>query len=222
MAAIPAPPEVSASELHNAHLVLIHTHSTVNSFLSAFQSRVRSRGRGSPTDQEYDLLRAMLVFACSGLDSSIKHAVRDALPTVIDRVDRAADNFRDFVEKQLPMDAQSTTRLLANVLTNESPRSALIQHLVRDLTGRSLQSKDQILRAGSFFDIPSSELIDDMPLFDAVFRARNQIAHEMDVDFTQPKRNRAPRPRQEMVDYTSAVLGCAAKFLAGVDARLNL
>ena len=217
----PVPPEPAASQLRNAHLVLVHTHSTVDSFLAAFQSRVRNRGRGAPTDQEYDLLRAMLVFACSGLDSSIKHAVRDALPDVIDRVDRARDNFRDFVEKQLPMDARSTTRLLANVLTTESPRSALIQHLVRDLTGRGLQSKDQILRAGSFFDIPSSELIDDMALFDAVFRARNQIAHEMDIDFTQPRRNRAPRPRQEMVDYTSAVLGCAAKFLAGVDSRLN-
>ena len=222
MSEFAAPPEVSASELRNAHLVLKHTHSTVESFLNAFESHVSQRGPGSPTDQEYDLLRAMLVFACSGLDSSIKHAVREALPAVINRVDRAADNFRDFVEKQLSVDAQSTTRLVAKVLTTESPRSALIQHLIRDLTGRSLQSKDQVLRVGSFFDIPSSELVDDRPLFDRVFRARNQIAHEMDIDFTQPRRNRASRRKQEMVDYTSAVLGCAAKFLAGVDARLGL
>ena len=221
MAIREVPPAPVAPELRNAHLVLKHTHSTVDSFFDAFQDSVQQRGRGAPTDQEYDQLRAMLVFACSGLDSSIKHAVRDALPAVIDRVDRAADNFRDFVEKQLPLDTQSTTRLLADVLTTPSPRSALIQHLVRNLTGRSLQSKDQILRAGSFFDIPSSELIDDMALFDEIFRARNQIAHEMDIDFTQPRRNRARRPRQKMVGYTAAVLGCAANFLAGVDSRLK-
>ena len=163
----------------------------------------------------------MLVFACSGLDSTIKHAVREALPDVLDRVPRADDNFRDFVEKQLPMDARPTTKLLAAVLTARDPRRALVAHLVRDLTSSSLQSKDQILRAGSFFDIPSRELITDMPLFDSLFRARNQIAHEMDIDFSQPRRNRAPRPRRDMVDYTTAVLDCAAKFLAAVDSKLT-
>ncbi len=174
-----------------------------------------------PTDQEYDQLRAMLVFACSGLDSTIKHAVREALPDVLDRVPRADDNFRDFVEKQLPMDARPTTKLLATVLTARDPRRALVAHLVRDLTSSSLQFKDQILRAGSFFDIPSRELIADMPLFDSLFRARNQIAHGMDIDFSQPRRNRAPRPRRDMVDYTTAVLSCAAKFLAAVDSKLT-
>ena len=92
--------------------------------------------------------------------------------------------------------------------------------LVQDLTGKSLQPKAQILRAGSFFDLPSRDLIHDMDLFDAIFRARNQTAHEMDIDFEQPRRNRAPRPKQEMVDFTDAVLSCAARFLAGVDAKL--
>ena len=216
----PEPPEPAAAQLRNTHLVLAHTLSTVNSFLAAFESRVGQRGRGAPTDQEYDLLRAMLVFACSGLDSMIKHAIRDALPAVIDCVDRAEDNFRDFVEKQLPPDGRSTNRLLAAVLTARNPRVALVEHLVRDLTGSSLQSKNQILRAGSFFDLPSRELIDDMSLFDSIFRTRYQIAHEMDIDFNQPRRNRAPRPKQEMVDFTEAVLSCADRFLAGVDAKL--
>lgn len=214
------PPQPAAGELHNAHLVLVHTRSTANSFLDAFQTRVKRRGRGAPTDQEYDLLRAMLVFACSGLDSTVKHAIREALPAVIDRVPRAEDNFRDFVQKQFSVEGRPTNRLLATVLTADSPRRALVDHLVRDLTASSLQSKDQILRAGSFFDIPSRELIDDMELFDSVFRARNQIAHEMDIDFSQPRRNRAPRRRQDMVEYTTAVLDCAARFVGGVDLRL--
>jgi hypothetical protein len=59
-----------------------------------------------------------------------------------------------------------------------------------------------------------------MELFDSVFRARNQIAHEMDIDFSQPRRNRASRRRQDMVEYTTAVLDCAARFVGGVDSRL--
>ena len=164
----------------------------------------------------------MLVFACSGLDSMIKHAIRDALPAVIDRVDRAEDNFRDFVEKQLPTEGRFATGLLSRILTAREPRAALVEELIRDLTGKSLQSKAQILRAGSFFDLPSHQLVDDMDLFDVIFRARNQIAHEMDIDFEQPRQNRAPRPKQEMVDFTKAILRCAAKFLAGVDGKLTV
>ena len=217
----PEPPEPAAPELRSSHLVLAHTRSTVSSFLQAFEDRQSERGRGAPADHDYDLLRAMLVFACSGLDSMIKHAIRDALPTVIDRVDGAEDNFRGFVEKQLPRDGRLATGLLSRILTARDPRAALVEELVRDLTGRSLQSKDQILRAGSFFDLRSQELVDDMDLFDDIFRARNQIAHEMDIDFEQPRRNRARRQKQQMVRFTSAVLACAAKFLAGVDAKLS-
>ncbi len=216
----PEPPEPAAQELRNTHLVLAHTRATVTSFLETFEDRQNRRGRGAPADRDVDLLRAMLVFACSGLDSMIKHAIRDALPAVIDRVDRAEDNFRDFVEKQLPTDGRFATGLLSRILTAGNPRDALVEELVRDLTGRSLQSKAQILRAGSFFDLPSRELVADMNLFDSIFRARNQIAHEMDIDFEQPRRNRAPRPKHEMVDFTEAIPACAAKFLAGVDAKL--
>ena len=60
-----------------------------------------------------------------------------------------------------------------------------------------------------------------MRLFDDIFRVRNEIAHEMDIDFDQPKRSRKTRPRQRMVRYTQAVLNCGAKFLAGVDEKLR-
>ena len=122
--------------------------------------------------------------------------------------------------KRLPTDGRFATGLLSRILTAREPRAALVEELVRDLTGKSLQSKAQILRAGSFFDLPSRELVEDMDLFDAMFRARNQIAHEMDIDFEQPRRNRAPRPKQEMVEFAEAILACATKFLAGVDAKL--
>ncbi len=221
MAFGPDPPEPQAQELQNAHAVLKHTRSTVKSFLEAFDGpQGRSRRPGTPSDYDYDLLRAMLVFACAGLDSMVKHAIRDALPTVIDRVDRAEDNFREFVEKKLPTEGRLAARMLSRILTARSPRGALVEELLRDLTGQSLQSKAQLLRAGSFFDLPSDELVDDMEQFDHIFRVRNEIVHEMDIDFSQPRRNRTPRSKEEMVKCTKAVLVCAAKLLAGVDSKL--
>lgn len=51
-------------------------------------------------DRDYDLLGAMVVCTCSGLDSMVQHAIRDAPPSVIDGVDKAEDNFRAFVERR--------------------------------------------------------------------------------------------------------------------------
>ena len=65
----PDAPVPQAPELQNAHTVLKHARSTVESFFEAFEERGAQRGRGAPRDHDYDLPRAMLVFACAGLDS---------------------------------------------------------------------------------------------------------------------------------------------------------
>ena len=124
-----APSEPAARVLSNAHVVLSHTHSSAKSFLSIFEERQAERGRGAPSDQDYDLLRAMLLFACSGLDSTIKHLIRDALPSVIDQVGGAESNFRTFVERRLR--TEQSADLLAATLTSHDPRRALIDELVK-------------------------------------------------------------------------------------------
>ena len=206
--------------LSNAHIVLSHTHRSAKSFLDIFEERQAERGPGAPSDQDYDLLRAMLLFACSGLDSTVKHLIRDALPAVIDEDSTAEDNFRDFVEKKLPANGRDAT-LLAAVLTSRDPRKVLVDELVADLVSGSLQSVDRLLRCGSFFNLPSRDLIQDPALFRELFQARNQIAHEMDIDFSQPRRNRATRAKDQFVEYASVALECGAKFLNGVDVKLQ-
>lgn len=220
--AFPSAPRPQAPQLHVAHEVLTYAHSTASSFLTTFNQRQADRGRGAPADHDTDLLRAMLVFACAGLDSTVKHAIRDALPALIEHDHEVHERFRKFVKAQLPLDQQRTTDLLSTVLTARSTRTALIELLIETLTGRSLQSKAEILTAGSYFDLSRAQLIENTGLFDRIFRARNQIVHEMDIDFDQARRNRAPRPRHEMVEFTGAVLACAARFLAGVDTKLRL
>ena len=50
---------------------------------------------------------------------------------------------------------------------------------------------------------------------------RNQIAHEMDVNFKRKGPNRNPRRRREMVEHTNQILQAADALLAAVDARLS-
>ena len=163
----------------------------------------------------------MLAFACAGLDSMIKQVVRDALESVIDRREGAHGNFRVYVEKRLARQGTLDPKFLAEVLTGTDPRKVLIAELVGELTSQSLQSKDQVLRAASFFDIPSNALTPDIRLLDRIFQSRNQISHEMDVDLNQPNRNRRPRRKEAMISHTETILQLADAFLVEVDQRLR-
>lgn len=162
----------------------------------------------------------MLVFAGAGLDSMIKQLVRDAPSLTLDRSEEAEDNFRTFISKRLRQDTLDPG-FLSSVLTSRDPRNVLAGTLVTDLTSQSLQSKDQVLRVASYFDIPSAALASDLKLLDRIFRARNEIVHEMDVDFAQTNRNRRPRRKTVMIDHTTEILRVANAFLIEVDRRLG-
>ena len=213
------PGEPQSEELWKAHLVLQRARSTAQSFLTTFEERLSARGRGAPSDEDYDLMRAMLVFACAGLDSMVKHLIRDALPIVIDHVEEAEDRFREFVRKKIASDDKS--ELLAAALSTGNPRTKLVEKLVAELTSQSLQSKQQVLSAAAHFGLTVNQLMAKPNVYDQVFRARNEIAHEMDIDFDQPRRSRTPRHKATTVGQAQAVLDCAARFLAGVDRQLQ-
>lgn len=75
------------------------------------------------------------------------------------------------------------------------------------------------MRVGSYFDIPSRDLVADPRDLQKIFNARNEIVHEMDVDFGQVNRNRRSRTRATMTSYTDEIFGVAGRFLAEVDKR---
>ena len=213
------PDQPGAEELLQAHTVLLHARGTAQSFLDTFEERLRARGPGAPSDQDYDLMRAMLVFACAGLDATIKHLVRDALPALISRADGIEKKFEEFVAKEL--EQEKKTKLLASVLTSGNPRQRLVEELVKNLTSSSLQSKQQILRVASFFVLGENDVFRDKRAIDDIFRMRNTIAHEMDVDFDQPRRTRTPRPKAVTIRAAKEILGSAAKFLHAVDGQFQ-
>ena len=205
-----------AGELRRAHDVLMEARKTAEGLLKAYDERLESRGRGTPAEQDYDLMRAMLLFACAGLDSMTKHLIEDALPAVISRGEKPP-GFRTFVKRRL----ERSKDVLSDVLTSPDPRTRLIELLVEDVTARSLQSVEEVRRVGAYLGLDETSLIEDPARLKDAFDARNAIAHEMDIDLTRSNRSRTPRSREDMVDHARAVLGCAAGLLRLVDEKLS-
>lgn len=216
----PQEPKIAACE--NAHAILCNTHDAASSFLDIFEAlRTSRKAKGMPTDEEQDLLRAMLVFASAGLDSMVKQLVRDAMPSTIECDAGATEMFKDHIERRLSMEDRLSRKFLANILGDANPRQCLMEQLLADLTADSLQSAEQLLKVASYFNIPSRQISSSPHSLKDVFKVRNEIGHEMDIDFSQSNRSRRPRAKQKMVEYTNELFRVAAAFLAEVDQKLE-
>jgi hypothetical protein len=90
----------NTKELKNATIILGHAVDSVNQFYKLFQKN-RKGIKGGTTHQDQDLLRAMLVFSCSGLDAVIKQLIKDALPSVIIKEPGAKKEFQNFIERKM-------------------------------------------------------------------------------------------------------------------------
>ncbi len=216
---LPAAPNKSA--LINSHSILERASESAEAFFDAFRTVRKARhAKGTATDHEQDLLRAAFVFAAAGLDSMVKQLVRDALRLVIAREKGAQAQFADYIRSRLKSD-QLDFRFLAEVLAAENLADQLRSELVTELTGSSLQSKDQLLRVAAYFAIPAREITKDPDILKAVFDERNQIAHEMDILLGQPNRGRRQRKHKTMREYTNVVLSAAVSFYSAVEKRLT-
>jgi len=178
-------------------------------------ARRQASGRspsGRTSDQDQDLLRAMLVFSCAGLDAAMKALIEDSLPTLADRHDQVQRRLEEFGSRRVAeggsLDARVIGRLLAHPV---SPRAALVQDFVDDLTGGSLQSVEQLHRVRSALGIDDSSAvavaINDLR---QTFKARNEVSHEMDLTPLIEHRSRRHRGIRAMVDMANSVLavGC--------------
>jgi hypothetical protein len=206
----------------NAHAILCNAHDSASSFLDIFEAVRKSRkAKGASTDEEQDLLRALLVFASAGLDSMVKQLVRDALPSTIEANDGAKIMFKDHIERRLNVEERVSRKFLANILGDANPRQCLMEQLLGDLTAESLQSTEQLLKVAAYFNIPSKQISPTPNSLKEVFGVRNEIGHEMDIDFNQSNRSRRPRAKDKMVTYTNELFRVAAAFLSEVDMKLN-
>ena len=86
-----------------ARTILKHAHESADGFLDSFGAVRQHRGaaQGATRDDEQDLLRACLVFAAAGLDSTLKQLIRDTLPTLVRNDPDVKEGLETFVGRQI-------------------------------------------------------------------------------------------------------------------------
>ncbi|MDD5502609.1 MAG: hypothetical protein PHH26_03995 [Candidatus Thermoplasmatota archaeon] len=218
-----------ASEIKNSFLILEHTHEAARTLLRAFDIvRKRRKGgrKGGTTDQEQDILRAMLVLAAAGVDSMTKQLIRDSLRLLLPKQPAARLELRKFVHRKLRIDGAETNpeefrEFLTNLIVAETVQAQAIGEYIGYLTSSSLQSAEELIRAARALGVGQDEIKLDAERLKRIFTARNQIIHELDVRFGAPKRNRRVRKRSEMIDDSNYLLDLGEKVLLAVGARLQ-
>jgi hypothetical protein len=213
--------------LKNTQDIFQYAINSVSSFYAIYQ-KGRRGSTGSTTHEEQDLLRAMLVFACSGLDAVVKQLIKDTLPKVIDndKTEKdAQEAFRKFIERRIKKNnsfgveeksIQIDTSFISKILSSQSPRNELLKALQESLNSNSLQSRDELLKVAGYFAITQEEVLQDTDTTKLAFETRNDIIHEMDVDLKankQGQKKRKVRGAPNMIKYTENILNIGACFI---------
>jgi hypothetical protein len=208
-----------------AAVILERTHYSADALLKAFELAQNQRGkpRGMTTDDEQDLLRAMLVMAAAGLDSMLKQLIRDAMPALVKASSAVREGLEKFVTRSIRGDADvgeplSGAKFLARVLAAESQQRQVIEEYIRELTGASLQSASELAKAGQALGVTSVKV--DVPAFKAIFDVRNKIIHELDINLDGDRRKRNVRGRDPMMKDTNSLLDIGERILGAVDKQL--
>lgn len=207
--------------LNDPALIFENAHFSTTSLFQAFELARHSRGRprGMTTDQEQDILRAMLIMACAGLDAALKQLIRDTLPLVVKASPEAQGELEKFTERQLRGEDEIGTNVkyLAHILAGSSTYSRLIESYIGALTGDSLQSADQLFKALAALGIQATSVGLEKKLYQPIFTARNQIIHELDIDLNGQQRKRNMRGVDDMIGWSDLILGLTRRIIETVD-----
>jgi hypothetical protein len=177
------------------------------------------------TDEEQDLLRAMLVMAAAGLDSMAKQLIRDALPLIVHSNERARDGLEKYLARQLTGDVELITagrspKFIAMLLSSSDlPKRAAIQY-VAHLTSASLQSAEELLRVAAAFGLTAGELTTNFQDLKPIFDVRNKIIHELDINLGGARRKRNLRGKADLVKYSNALLAAGGDLIQAVHRQL--
>ena len=211
--------EGAPSRSAKAAAILSYGIESLKSFYDLFEGERKKRGAakgGHTTNAEQDLLRSMLVFSAATLDSVVKQVLKDQIPHIGKLPAKAQSEFRDYIMRTLSKGPQVNLETLARALAGAEPRAYFVEEYVKDLTGDSLQSKAQVLRAAAAIGLELTLQKTDHEQLDKLFVARNQIIHELDYLTAKEKlkqRNRRNRNRDEIIKWSERLLGLAGAFV---------
>lgn len=218
---------VSSPLLRKPALIFEYTHASASSLVGAFDDAKAKRGnpRGILTDQEQDILRAALVMCCAGVDAVIKQAIRDCFEHLLEKSSSVREGFEKFIRRRISgegdaLELAAGAKFLALILADKEPRTKLMEEYIRELTGDSLQSVDEILRTTAALGLDNKALGLDVKRLKDIFFIRNKIIHELDLDLGAPKRKRKVRSQADLLDNSDFILGTIKKLLEALDQSL--
>ena len=207
-----------------ASQIVEYGHESAKSLIEAFR-KIKGTRRGAATDEQQDILRAAVVMAGACIDSCLKQLFKDCLPELILIDQGVKQEFATFAERAFRRtDSESgiDCRLLARALTSPDPLLFLSEAYVYDLTGASLQSPDQLFAACRALGLhPERDVKLNKKRLRVVFDARNQIVHEMDIDFDAPRRNRFQRRIEDTIDMANELLSVSERIVEKVHEKLT-
>lgn len=218
-------------ELKRSLQVLEYSLETCKHLLEVYNQSCKDRGGGKPLDREQDVLRAMLLFACSGLDSSIQNAVCDSLRRVVFESkirgeDLMRNKLRDFAASEIEDKQSGNIKAISVVelLLAESPHEALIEKYINSFVGKghSLQSFEALATVCDKIGLNKALCVSRKEELLAAFDVRNSIVHNMDVRFTEGKKpNHIARKKDEIVHHTRVVLQVGLGMLTAINEKLK-
>ena len=177
------------------------------------------------TDEEQDLLRAMLVMTAAGLDAMVKELIRCALPSLVERYEAVRDGLEKFVARQIRGDSDTPevvggVKFLARLLTAPNQQVQVVEEYIRELTGASLQSPHELVKATTALGVNPNDINLNPRDLKPIFDIRNQIIHELDVNLDGERRRRNIRGQTDMRRYSNGLLSVAQNLIEAVDGKL--
>ena len=196
--------------------ILSKTVEAVNSFHSLYRSGRRKVKAGAATHAQQDLSRAMLIFACAGLDVFVKQLAKTKLPKLLINDNKAKEKFMDYVRRGMDNDDKTRMKIVALALIDHNPREIFLKEYVESFTGESLQSYQELCKISEASGLDTKKIFETKKeaLIEA-FTVRNQIIHEMDINISNERskttgyRTRRQRKILEMNRHTKIILDLA-------------
>jgi hypothetical protein len=151
--------------------------------------------------------------------------VRDCIDELLENDAQVREGFEKFIRKRISgegdiLELAGGAKFMALVLADKKPRRRLIEEYIKELTGESLQSAEEVLRTATALGIDHKALKLDIPKLKEIFRIRNKIIHELDIDLEAPKRKRRVRSQADLLDNSDHILSVTTKILKAVDAKI--
>ncbi len=184
------------------------THNSIDSLFDIYDDlKIK---RGPATDQQQDLLRAIIVLGCAGLDSFMKQIVEDGLELVRKNNKKS---HKYFIGKTQEILSGNTTdsidlKIMSEILMSGKSDDMLSQKIVSLLTDHSLQNYGELIEILKAFGLPEELFKEEKDLIRSLFRSRNNIAHEFDFNFSRTGagiKQREQQTREKTFLYTELI-----------------